>query len=146
MLALRLLLVTSLLFTQPAAAQSWKDWSNLKALRSGASLKIQLKQKGGTVKGTLVKLDDAGIEVRLKSGAAKTVTRTEVRRVLAWDGARRYTPLIGTAAGAATLGAISAQERFDFTPTGVLLFTGIGALIGFGMGRAFRSTLFYEAP
>lgn len=146
MILLRWLLVLSLVSVQSLPAQSWKEWSNLQALRPGANLKIQLRQKGSAVKGTLVKFDDAGIEVRLKDGGGRTVARPEVRRVLASDGARRNAPLIGAAAGAATLGVISAQERFDFTPTGVLLFAGIGALIGFGIGSAFRTTIVYEAP
>ncbi len=143
---LRIILVLSLLFSNSAAAKDLKDWRRLESLKPGAELKIELKQRAGKLKGTLVKLDDTGIDLELKGRATRRVNRTEIQQIRASDGVRKSSPLIGAAAGAAVLGSIGAQERFDFTPTGVLIVAGIGALIGFGIGSAFRSPVVYLAP
>jgi hypothetical protein len=122
-----------------------RAWGNVAALTPGARIKVSFKDSAKDTKGQFVSSDQAGLNMTRPDGTSFRVARSSIKRLQVMSEFRRqHVPWIGAAAGAAALGAISSRPSFDFVPTAVLMFTGVGAAIGYGIGMGFRYTVVYE--
>jgi hypothetical protein len=123
-----------------------KAWNDLAKIAAGVKIKISFKDSAKDLKGQFASWDQAGLSVTRRDGSSLTVARGSIRKLSASSDLRQAAPWIGVGAGAATMGAISSRPRFDYVLTAVLMFAGVGAAIGYGIGMGFRYTVIYSAP
>ena len=125
------------------------DWGRVRALTPGRRLAVRpFKGVGSKVVGDYVSSDAAGLVVRTKDGQAVAIPKERIRQVKRRK-QMRYVVLIGAAVGAAIL-AVWAARVDDFVPSAAAGFgamgAGLGALGGFAVSRAGRTSLVYRAP
>ncbi|MFN0106061.1 MAG: hypothetical protein ACKV2U_28725 [Bryobacteraceae bacterium] len=137
------------IFGQMLSAQTRPEpwpWSNIATVPSGRKITVQTSPPQKKIKGTLVSSDDAGITVRT-AGGERTIAKANVSRVTTKRSIRRAV-LVGAAAGVGVYAIFA--PRTDFVPVGHLVFggafAGIGALAGWGLGVAGRTTIIYKVP
>ena len=132
-----------------AQADPWRYWY-LSRLQPGRELMVETLEPKRKLKGTLVQRESDAITIQLKDGTSETISRQNVRKVMAKRKAYNYAPLIGAAAGATSLGIYASAPRMDFTGTGRAMFAvigaGIGALVGWAFQAAGNDELIYQAP
>ncbi len=142
--------IPALLISSAGLAQNnagGRTWANVAKLSPGARIKISFQDAAKDIKGQFVSSDPAGLTLTRPDGTSLSVSRSSIKKLQTMSEFRRqHAPWIGAAAGAAALGAIASRPSFDFVPTAVLMFTGVGAAIGYGIGMGSRYQIVYEAP
>ncbi|HEX7312532.1 MAG TPA: hypothetical protein VF297_01355 [Pyrinomonadaceae bacterium] len=153
-LTFSLVLIASLLLSPVASAQTASsDWSSLKAVASGSKLSVKLKT-GKSVEGKLTAVSDDSLSLTV-GGKQTELKAGDVSRVYTVGGssAKKGT-LVGLAVGAGGGAAVGAAGgggdffpgRGVFAAGGAVLGGGVGALIGYAVGRSRRKrVLVYEA-
>lgn len=131
-------------FAGVLAAQS--NWDEVRALKAGTKVRIELKSGGPRVDGRLELVSETGLSVN-----ARQIERTNVRKVSKRVGRGRNIGVgaaIGAAGGAGTAGIMIAAEDPDFSYSIIVgAFAALGALIGAGIGAVIpQHQTVYQAP
>jgi hypothetical protein len=132
-------------------------WDRLQTVRPGEKIWVRYIQGEKSLKsqGTMVAWDNDSLTLRLRKGD-EVVARNDVRKVSVYGGKSRskgaaYGTLIGAGVGVGLFGAVVAANAFhsDLRPglvlaSAALVFGGIGAVVGLGVGVT-KKVVLYEA-
>ena len=152
------MLALLLSITLPLVASD-AQWERLKSLRPGEKIWVDYRQdqKFHSAKAEAAAWTENSLSVRIQKSAV-VLARGDVRKVAVYGGKSRgkgagIGALIGAGIGAGLFGgtAAAASGGLDIVPVGafvaggILFSTGVGALIGLGLGSTRRATV-YETP
>ena len=127
----------------PAQASPPRDWAAVIALRQGRRIQVTLQGDEGRIIGTLQHADENGMLLQV-AGTDRLLDRARIRRVsYSRSAVRSFAPIIGGAAGVATIGT-ALHRGGDFVWSFCALVGGaIGATVGFLL---LGERVIYEAP